>query len=134
MVPQANSRRLAEAVNTGGLDGRAKQAIAALVGMLLVGVVGAILDWPWWLEYALIAPWGAWLIVSGRLVLYRQLRPGSSDQRVPALLVVPILLAGATRPTRYSGLVVVVAFVVVYIFSRRAEHAASLSKKTARRP
>jgi hypothetical protein len=121
MLPQARSHR-------GGLDGRAKQSLAALVGMLLVAVVGAIVNWPWWLEYGLIAPLAVWLIVSGRLVVYRQLssRSGSLDRRVPVVLVVPILLAAAIRPTRYAGLVVAAAFAVVYIFSRRAAHAAAL--------
>jgi membrane protein implicated in regulation of membrane protease activity len=48
-------------------------ALAALVGMLLVAVVGVILNWPWWLEYALIVPSAVWLIVGARLVVYRQL-------------------------------------------------------------
>lgn len=105
-----------------GSDGdrvnRAQQSIAALIGMLLVAAAGAILDWSWSLEYALIAPFAVWLIVSGRLVVYRQLRPGSSDKRVPAMLILPVLLAAAIQPTRYSGLVVAVAFVVLFIFGR----------------
>jgi hypothetical protein len=50
---------------------------------------------------------------------------------VPVLLVVPVLLAAAIQSTRYSGLVVVLAFAVVYIFSRRAGHpVASFSRET----
>jgi membrane protein implicated in regulation of membrane protease activity len=88
--------------------------------MLLVAAFGAVLNWPWWLEYVLIAPSAVWLVVSGRLVVYRQLnaRSASSDRRVPVVLVVPVLLAAAIQATRYSGLVVVAAFAVVYIFSR----------------
>lgn len=127
---QASSQLPTETSSAGGLDSRARQSIAAFVGMSLAAAVGAILNWPWWLEYSLIAPWAIWLAVSGRLVVYRQLSPGSLDRRVPVVLVVPILLAAAIRPTRYSGLVVVAAFAVVYIFSRRAEHAASLRRRT----
>lgn len=124
MSPQVSSHWLTEALGSGGLDGgRAKQSMVALVGMLLAATIGAILNWPWWLAYGLIAPLAVWLIVSGRLVVYRQLglRSGSPDRRVPVVLVVPVLLAAAIEPTRYSGLVVVAAFTVVYIFSRRAK-------------
>ena len=101
--------------------------------LLLAGAVGATLNWSWWLEYVVIAPSAVWLIVSGRLVVYRQLgsHSGPPDRRVPVLLVVPVLLAAAIQPTRYAGLVAVVAFAVVYAFSRRAVHAvAPLSRET----
>jgi hypothetical protein len=112
-------------------NNQVKQSIAALAVMSLVATTGTVLSWSWWLEYALIAPSAIWLIVSGRLVVYRQLSPhsGSPDRRVPVLLVLPVLLAAAIRPTRYSGLVVVVAFAVVYVFSRRTGRAASLSRE-----
>jgi hypothetical protein len=115
------------------LNDRAKQSLVALAVMLLAAAVGVILNWSWWLAYAVIAPSAAWLIVSGKLVVYRQLgqRPGPSDRRVPVLLVVPVMLAAAIEPTRYSGLIVVVAFAVVYVFSKRVEHAlASPSQET----
>jgi hypothetical protein len=76
---------------------RVQQAIMALVMMSLVAVVGAILNWSWWLDYAAIAPSVIWLIVSGRLVVYRQLPPGSADRGVPILLALPVLLAAAIR-------------------------------------
>jgi hypothetical protein len=121
MAPRAGSHWLTETLNAGRLDGRAKQSIAALVGMLLAATVGAILNWPWWLEYALIAPSAVWLIVGGRLVVYRQLsaRSGTSERRVPVVLVVPVLLAAAIEPTRFSGLVISAAFAVLLIFGRR---------------
>lgn len=102
---------------------RDKRSMLALVVMLLVAGVGAIFNWSWWLEYLLIAPSAVWLIVSGRLVVYRQLdsRSDASDRRVPVVLVVPVLLAAAIQPTRYSGLVVVAAFTVLFIFGRRHE-------------
>lgn len=109
------------------LNNQGKQSIAALVLMLLLASVGAVLNWSWWLEYVLIAPLAIWLIASGRLVVYRQLgaHSGPPDRRVPVLLVVPVLLAAAIRPTRYSGLVAVLAFAVVYVFSRRAVRSAA---------
>jgi hypothetical protein len=110
------------------LHNRVQQAIVALVMMSLVATVGAILNWSWWLDYLVITPSAIWLIVSGHLVVYRQLPPGSSDRRVPILLALPVLLAAAIRPTRYSGLVAVVAFVVVYIFSRRAQSATPVAR------
>lgn len=115
---------LSERLSPGGLDGsRARQSIAALVGMLLAATAGAILNWPWWLDYALIAPSAALLIVSGRLVVYRQVdsHSVSLDHGVPVVLVVPVLLAAAIRPTRFSGLVVVAAFTVIYTFSTRCK-------------
>lgn len=115
------------------LNDQVKQSIAALMVMSLVAAAGAVLNWSWWLDYALIAPSAIWLIVSGRLVVYRQLssHSGPPDRRVPVLLVVPVLLAAAIQSTRYSGFVVVLAFAVVYIFSRRAGHpAASFSRET----
>lgn len=118
------------------LTDRAIQSLVALVVMLLAAAMGVILNWSWWLEYAVIAPSATWLIVSGRLLVYRQLGRSSdpADRRVPVMLVIPIMLAAAIKPTRYSGLIVVVAFVVVYIFSKRAEHAlASPSRETASR-
>jgi len=122
MVPYLNSHRFRESFGSDGPHGgRAKQSAAALVGMLLVAAAGAILNWSWWLEYALIAPSAVWLIVSGRLVVYRQLGSGSSDRRVPVVLVVPVLLAAAIQPTRYSGLVVVAAFAVLFAFGRHRE-------------
>jgi uncharacterized membrane protein len=110
------------------LANRATQAIMALAMMSLVAIVGAILNWSWWLCYAAITPSAIWLIVAGRLVVYRELTPGSSDRRVPVLLVLPVLLAVAIRPTRYSGLVVVLAFVVVCIFSKRANPATPVTR------
>jgi hypothetical protein len=123
MVPQASNHWLTETFSAEERGGRVKQSIAALVGMLLAAVAGAILNWPWWLEYVLIAPSAVWLIVSGRLVVYRQLssRSGLSDRRVPVVLVVPVLLAAAIVTTRFSGLVVFVAFTVLLIFGRRRE-------------
>ena len=56
MAPQADIHWLTETMSSGGLDGRAKQPIVALVGMLLVAAAGAILNWPWWLQYAMMAP------------------------------------------------------------------------------
>lgn len=110
MTAHSNSHRLSE-----------KQSLAALIGMLLMAAAGAILNWSWWLEYVLIAPFAVWLIVSRRLVVYRQLRPGSSDRRVPVVLILPVLFAAAIEPTRYSGLVVVVAFAVLFFFGRHRE-------------
>jgi hypothetical protein len=101
--------------------GKVTQSRAAIVGMAIAGVVGATFNWPWWLEYVCVAPFALWLIISARLVVYRQLKPGSSDRRVPVALVTIVMLAAAIRPTRYSGLVVVIAFVVVYIFSRTVQ-------------
>jgi hypothetical protein len=124
MAPHLNTHALRETSGSGGRHGgRARQSIAALVGMVLVAAAGAILNWSWWLEYALIAPSAVWLIVSGRLLVYRQLgsRLGSSDRRLPVVLVVPILLAAAIQPTRYSGLVVLAAFVVLFIFGTPRE-------------
>jgi|ERR1039458_4833577 hypothetical protein len=117
MAPQVSSHRLTKTLSSGGLDGGgAKQSTAALVGVLLAAAVGAILNWSWWLEYGLIARSAVWLIASGRLVVYRQLgsRSGSSDRGVPVVLVVPVLLAAAIQPTRYSGLVVGAAFAVLF--------------------
>jgi hypothetical protein len=120
------SKTLGSSEQHGGNAGR---SVAALVGMLLVAVAGAILNWPWWLEYALIAPWAVWLIVNGRLVVYRQLGSGLPDRRVPVVLVVPVLLAAAIQPTRYSGLVVVAAFAVLFIFGRYREgHVPTIGK------
>jgi hypothetical protein len=110
----------------GGLDSRRKHSIAALVGMFLAATIGAILNWSWWLECLLIVPWAGWLIASEHLVVYRQLRPGSSDRRVPVVLIVPVLFAAAIQTARFSGLVVAVAFVVVCIFSR--DHRTSASR------
>ena len=89
--------------------------------MWLVATAGAIVNWPWWLEYALIAPWAIWLTVSGRLVVYRQLSSGTPDRRVPVVLVIPALLAAAIVPTRFSGLVVAAVFTVLFIFGRHRE-------------
>jgi hypothetical protein len=124
MAPHLNSDWLRETLGVGGRHGgSAKASIAALVGMLVVAAAGAILNWSWWLEDALIAPSALWLIVSSRLVVYRQLssRSGSSDRRVPVVLVVPVLLAAAIRPTQYSGLVAVAAFAVLFIFGRHRD-------------
>jgi membrane protein CcdC involved in cytochrome C biogenesis len=100
--------------------------------MLLVAAVGAIFAWSWLLEYALIVPWAVWLIVSARLVVYRQLGSGSSssDRRLPVALIVPVLLAAAIQPTRYSGLVVVVAFAVLFIFGRHRDGQISATIET----
>jgi hypothetical protein len=91
--------------------------------MLVIATAGVILDWPWWLVYALIAPLAILLVVSGQLVVYRQLNPNSKslDRRVPVGLVVPIVVFAAIQATRYAALIVVAAFAVVLIFSRRAE-------------
>lgn len=91
--------------------------------MPVIAAAGVILNWPWWLEYALITPLAILLIVSGQLVVYRQLNPNSKslDRRVPVVLVVPIVVFAAIQATRYAGLIVVTAFAVVFIFSRRAE-------------
>ncbi len=122
MVPYLSRHWFREKFRSDGRHGGiAMQPIAALVGMLLVASAGAIVDWSWWLEYALIAPFAVWLIASGRLVVYRQLGSGSSDRRVPVALVVPVLLAAAIQPTRYSGLVVVAAFAVLFVFGRHRE-------------
>lgn len=106
-----------------GVGTNAKQSIAAFVGMLLVAAAGAILNWPWWLEYALITPLATWVIINSRLLVYRQLNSNatSPDRRVPVVLVVPILLAAAIQPTRFSGLVVVAGFAVLFIFERHRE-------------
>jgi hypothetical protein len=119
MKPQANSQWLTGMPNPDGVGAKAKQPITALVGMLLVVAAGAVLNWPWWLEYALIAPLAIWLIINSRLVVYRQLSSNSDspDRRVPVVLVVPILFAAAIQPTRFSGLVVVAGFAVLYISS-----------------
>jgi|ERR1700730_369066 len=121
MEPQTNSQWLTGAPNPDGVGTKAKQSMAALAGMLLVAAVGAILNWPWWLEYALITPLATWLIINSRLVVYRQLNSNSAspDRRVPVVLVVPILFAAAIQPTRFSGLVVVAGFAVIYISSIR---------------
>lgn len=122
MVPHLKTHWLGGSFGSHGRHGGiARQSTAALVGMLLVAAVGAILNWSWWFEYALIAPSAVWLIASGRLVVYRQLGSGSPDRRVPVVLVVPVLLAAAIQPTRYSGLVVVAAFAVLFAFGRRRE-------------
>src|ERR1700731_3690420 len=125
MARQANSRRLTGAPNPDGVGTKAKQSIAALVGMLLVAAVGAVLNWPWWLENTLITPLATGLIINSRLVVYRQLNPNSAspDRRVPVVLVVPILFAAAVQPTRFSGLVVVAGFAVIYISSIRRRNA-----------
>jgi len=108
-----------------------KRVILPLGVMVLVGVVGAALDWSWWLAYAVIAPGAVWLVVRARLVVYRQLggSPGQFDRRVPVVLVTPIALTAALRPTRYSGLIVVAAFAVVYAFSERARPTGTPSSK-----
>jgi hypothetical protein len=122
MVPDLNSQWFRESLGSEGRHrGRARQSAVALVAMLLIAAAGAILSWSWWLEYSLIAPSAVWLIVSGRLVVYRQLGSGSSDRRVPVVLVVPVLLAATIQPTRYSGLVVVAAFAVLFAFGRHRE-------------
>jgi hypothetical protein len=64
MVPQVNRQWLTGTPNPDGVGTKAKQSIAALVGMLLVAAAGAILNWPWWLEYALIAPSATLLIIN----------------------------------------------------------------------
>jgi hypothetical protein len=131
MEPQVSSQWPTETLSSDG-GSRTKQSIAALVGLLLVAIAGAILNWPWWLDYALMAPFAALCIVSGRLVVYRQLSHGSdsSDRRVPVILVVPVLLAAAIVPTRFSGLLVVVAFTVLLIFGRRRGNHASATVET----
>jgi hypothetical protein len=103
MNRRANSQLLTGAPNPDGLGTKATQSIAALAGMLLVAAAGAILNWPWWLEYALITPPAIWLIINSRLVVYRQLNSNaaSPDRRVPVVLVVPILFAAAIQPTRF---------------------------------
>ena len=129
MTPQENRHWLTETLSSGGLDSRAKQLTVPLVGMLLIAVAGAIFNCSWWLEYVLIAPSAIWLIVSGRLVVYRQLSPSSTslDRRVPVVLVVPVLLAAAIEPTRFSGLVVAAAFTVLLVFGgRRADASATV--------
>lgn len=119
MALHLTGRRLSEVLGSGGRpNSKTRQSSASLAGMLLVAAAGAILNWSWWLEYALITPFAVWLIASGRLVVYRQLRSGSSDRRVPIVLVVPVLLAAAIQPTRWSGLVAVAAFIVLFIFGR----------------
>jgi hypothetical protein len=121
MKPQANSQWLTGAPNQAGGGTKAKQSIVVLVGMLFVAAAGAILNWPWWLEYALITPLAIWLIIDSRLIVYRQLNPNSDslDRRVPVVLIVPILFAAAIQPTRFSGLVVVAGFAVIYVSSIR---------------
>jgi hypothetical protein len=116
-----------------GWHGRpSTQSIVALAGMWLAAMVGAILNWPWWLEYALIAPLAVWLIVSERLVVYQQVKPGSdsSDRGVPVVLVVLVLFAAAIEPTRFSGLVVTAAFAVLLIFGRRRRNHAPATTRT----
>jgi hypothetical protein len=100
---------------------RAKQPIAGLVGMLLIGAIAAVIDWPWWLGYAFMAPFAVLCIARGRLVVYRQLSQSSdsTDRRVPVILAVPVLLAAAIVPTRISSLVVGAAFVVLFSFGRQ---------------
>lgn len=129
MAPHACSHWLTERLGSGRLDGRAKQSRAALVAMSLVAAAGAILSWPWCLQYALMAPLATWLIISSRLVVYRQLSPGSPDRRVPVVLVIPVLFAAAIRPTRFSGLPIVAAFAVLYISSRRRSNAAASGRE-----
>jgi len=122
MAPHVGSHWLTERLVSGPESG-ARRSIVALVGMLLVAAAGASLNWPLWQQYALMAPLAAWLIISSRLVVYRQLRPGSSDHRVPVALVLPVLLAAAMQPTRFSGLLALAAFAVLYISSRRRRSA-----------
>jgi len=73
MNPRANMEQLTGVPNPVGVGARAKQSMAALVGMLLVAAAGVILNWPWWLDYALITPLAIWLIINSQLVVYRQL-------------------------------------------------------------
>ncbi len=102
MVPQVNSNGLSERLRSHRLGGRAMRSLA-MVGMFVAAIVGAALNWAWWLEYAMITPSAILYIASGRLVVYRQLSAGSSDRRAPVGLVVPVLLAGAIEPTGFSG-------------------------------
>jgi hypothetical protein len=100
--------------------------------MSIVATAGAIFNWSWWLEYALIVPSAVVLVVSGRFVVYRQVNSRSVplDRRIPVVLVVPVLLAGAIVPTRFSGFVVVAAFTVVFVFGKRRVDHAPASVKT----
>src|SRR5271154_5180887 len=107
MAPQITRQSRTETLGANH-TARAKQSIAGLVGVLLIGTVAAVFDWPWWLGYALMAPFAVLCIASGRLVVYRQLsrNSDSTDRRVPVILVVPVVLAAAIVPTRVSSLVV----------------------------
>jgi hypothetical protein len=133
VAPRVSSHIPTGPLGAGGVDSRrARQAVAALVGMVPPATAGAILNWPWWLDYALIVPSATLLIISGRLVVYRQLMSSAAmaDRRVPVALVIPVLLAAAIRSTRFSGLVVAIAFFVVYVFSRHREGGVSTSQVT----
>jgi hypothetical protein len=60
MAPQMSSRRLSEISQSAGLGGGAKQWTAGIVGVVVAATVGAIFNWSWWVEYALIAPSAVW--------------------------------------------------------------------------
>src|ERR1700733_383120 len=121
MMVRHGNRLSDKTVGTDGLGGKVTQPVAAIIGMVIAGTNGAIVGWPWWLEYAIVAPFAIWLIISARLVVDRQLKPGSSDRTGPVALVTIIMLAAAMRPTRISGLIVVVGFMVVYA-TRKAKY------------
>jgi hypothetical protein len=102
----------------GGGRGGVTQPVVALLVMFLLAVFGAVLNWTWWLEYAVLVPPAIWLIISGDLVMYRQLKPGSKDHRLPVPLVGLIMVPAALQATRFSGMAMFVAFAIVYLFSR----------------
>jgi hypothetical protein len=96
-------------------DGGAALAVAV---MLVPATLGAILNWPWWVEYGLILPTVAWCIFTGRLVMYRQASHARFERRaLPVAGCLPVLAAATVDPSRFSGLWIVLLFAIMLAVS-----------------
>lgn len=92
----------------------------AIALMLIPAILGATLDWRWWIEYALLSPPLIWLLATRRLALYEgigQRRGIDRTQGRPSLLLaLPLAFAATAYPTRFSGIAICVAIGLVVIF------------------
>lgn len=102
----------------GKRDRRARMSIVAVIVMLVPALVGAALGWPWWIEYLLIAPAAIWCIATGRVFLevereaqVRRMR----SKMFPIAVAMPIVFAATINRTRWSGLGMVAAFILMLV-------------------
>ena len=108
-------------------NGQAKTSLLCIAAMLSPAILGAILDWSWWVVYLLLIPGLMCFLVSGGMTSNKQIR-GSDPQvpdpqvpladRFPILYALPLFVVVTIFPSRLSGLFIVAGLVMGVLISR----------------
>jgi hypothetical protein len=101
---------------------RVTLVIPIYAAWLLPAVLGLVMDWSAWVVLVLLTPGVIWYAVTVGMRYYKEAHRANpalpTASRIPMLVTLPLLIAVAWNPSRYSGILVVVGLIAIDLISR----------------